>query len=212
MKKSILLVLFALVSMGAFSQVSWSIKGGLNLSTYYGDKSDNSKIKIGGRAGLGMEYAIDDMVSIEPSIYFTDKGAKNSNNLDAFGVKAGADVTYNQLYMEMPVNIKFRFALDKGTNFTIAAGPYIAYGIGGNTTSSENFDILGYKGKVSSDKVGTFDDDGPNLKRFDTGLNLETGLEFDSFLVGIYSEFGVYNLKSGGPENLNFGISVGYKF
>lgn len=42
MKKSILTVLFALICTMGFSQVSFNVKAGLNLSSYIGENSDHT--------------------------------------------------------------------------------------------------------------------------------------------------------------------------
>ena len=55
MKKSILTVLFALICTMGFSQVSFNVKAGLNLSSYIGENSDHSEFKPGARIGVGME-------------------------------------------------------------------------------------------------------------------------------------------------------------
>lgn len=44
MKKSILTVLFALICTMGFSQVSFNVKAGLNLSSYIGENSDHSNL------------------------------------------------------------------------------------------------------------------------------------------------------------------------
>ena len=49
MKKSILTVLFALICTMGFSQVSFNVKAGLNLSSYIGENSDHSEFKPGAR-------------------------------------------------------------------------------------------------------------------------------------------------------------------
>lgn len=54
MKKSILTVLFALICTMGFSQVSFNVKAGLNLSSYIGENSDHSEFKPGARIGVGV--------------------------------------------------------------------------------------------------------------------------------------------------------------
>ena len=58
MKKSILFILFALVSVVGFSQITgWNAKVGMNISNYTGDADMNAK--IGFKLGGGFEYAFD---------------------------------------------------------------------------------------------------------------------------------------------------------
>ena len=63
MKRSFFTVLFALICTLGFSQVSFNVKAGLNLSSYIGENSDNSKFKPGVRLGVGMEYQFNEMVA-----------------------------------------------------------------------------------------------------------------------------------------------------
>lgn len=191
MKKSILLVaLFALFSVASYAQVTFGVKGGVAMSGFMGDNSDNSKVKLAGRAGLGLEYAIDDMVSIQPSLYWSDKGAK-------YGEDNTIKTTWNAMYLELPVDVQLRFNIDRTSNIVVAAGPYVAYGIGGKI-----------KANGTSAEIDTFD----ALKDWDMGLNFEAGLEFNKCLVGIYSEIGLVNTLSGGPKNYTIGLNLGYKF
>lgn len=62
MKKGLIFVLFALVSIVSYSQVSWNAKVGMNLSNV--TQIDDSKVKAGFQAGIGMEYAFNELWSI----------------------------------------------------------------------------------------------------------------------------------------------------
>ena len=67
MKKSILTIIFAFICILGYAQVSFNVKAGLNLSSYIGENSDNSKFKPGVRLGVGMEYQFNEMVALQPS-------------------------------------------------------------------------------------------------------------------------------------------------
>ena len=56
MKKSLLFVLFALVTMVSYSQISWNVKAGMNMSNITGDA--DTDLRIGFNAGVGMEYQL----------------------------------------------------------------------------------------------------------------------------------------------------------
>lgn len=156
MKKRIMLVLFALVvSMSGFAQVSWSVKGGLNMSTYVGKNTDDAKFKPGVRIGVGMEYALSEIMSLQPSLYLSSKGAKFSGSANFLGKDFKGDVTYNQTYLELPVNLQFRFNAAGNTNIVVAGGPYFAYGIGGKTTNTVAAGGNSVKRKsIHSEKMG----------------------------------------------------------
>ena len=110
MKKVFFTVFLALCCTMGFAQLSFNVKAGLNLSSYIGDNSDHSKFKPGARVGVGMEYQFTDLVSLQPSLFFSQKGAKYSEGYDGSIIDADADVKINQLYLELPINVQIRFA------------------------------------------------------------------------------------------------------
>ena len=147
MKKSVLFVLFALISVAGFSQITgWNAKVGMNFSNYTGDLDLNAK--VGFKLGGGFEYAFNDTWSLQPSLFLTSKGAKKDGN------------SINAMYLELPVMAAARFNVADNTNLVVNAGPYFACGIAGKT----KFDL----GNDTERKVDTFGDDA--LKRFDAGV------------------------------------------
>lgn len=187
MKKSILFIMFALVSVAGFSQMKgWNAKLGMNISNYTGDLDLNAK--VGFKLGGGFEYAFDDMWSLQPSLYFTGKGAKK----DA--------LTVNAYYLELPVMAAARFNVADNTNLVVNAGPYFAYGVAG-------------KMKAGGESVKTFSSDGGDFKHFDAGLGVGVSLEFGQIVTGLEGQFGLVDVqKFGNPKNMNFAIVLGYKF
>lgn len=184
MKKSILLVLFVFVSTVAFSQVAWNAKVGMNISNYTGDNDLNAK--VGFKIGGGFEYGFTDIWSLQPSLFLSTKGAKYD------------EVTINAMYLELPIMAAARINVADNTNIVISAGPYLACGVGGNISAGhESYD--------------TFGDEG--LNRFDAGLGIGVAAEFGKIIVGLDGQFGLAEVdKMGNPKNINFSISLGYKF
>ena len=193
MKKGLIFVLFALVSIVSYSQISWNAKVGMNMSNFTGDM--DTDMRIGFNVGVGMEYQFSDMWSIQPSLMFTQKGAKQD------------EVKMNPMYLEIPVLAAARFAIADNQNIVVKAGPYFAFGVAG-------------KVKVGDEK-GDFFGDGDDQyggKRFDCGIGVGVAYEIGKFFVGLDGEFGFTNVvdfKSdnvSNPKNMNFSIGVGYKF
>ena len=182
----ILFVLFALISVAGFSQITgWNAKVGMNFSNYTGDLDMNAK--VGFKLGGGFEYAFDDTWSLQPSLFLTGKGAKK----DA--------LTVNAYYLELPIMGAARFNVADNTNLVVNAGPYFACGIAGKT-------------KIAGESVKTFSDDGVDFKRFDAGLGVGVALEFGRIIAGLDGQFGLVDVqKLGNPKNMNFSIVVGYK-
>ena len=197
MKKGLIFVLFALVSIVSYSQISWNAKVGMNMSNYTGDM--DTDMKIGFNVGVCMEYQFSDMWSIQPSLMLTQKGAKIKED--------GETMKFNPMYLEIPVLAAARFAVADNQNIVVKAGPYFAFGVAG-------------KVKVGDDKADFFGDGDDQFggKRFDCGIGVGVAYEIGKFFVGLDGEFGFTNVvdfKSDGvsnPKNMNFSIGVGYKF
>ncbi|MBP1593671.1 MAG: hypothetical protein H6Q12_689 [Bacteroidetes bacterium] len=205
MKKLLLLLVIILgcnmLTMAQDSKVSWNAKAGLNISNWTGGDSEGTDAKLGFKVGVGMEYAFDNIWSLQPSLFLSTKGTKYSEVIEGYSTK----LTVNQMYLELPVNIQARVHIEGETNLLFSAGPYIAYGIGGKTS----FDIS----NIGTD-IDTFGNDGLGLDEFDAGLGFGVGLEFGKVLVGLDGQVGLTKLKDveGAAKNINFSVTLGYKF
>ena len=189
MKKSVLLILFAMIVSTSFAQVTWNVKAGMNVSSYWDEDAD-TKSKVGFRIGGGMEYAFTEMFSLQPSVFVTSKGVKGK------GVVKG--VTINQVYLETPVMFAVRFKFENDMAIVVSAGSYFAYGIAG-------------KMKLGGEKVSTFGD--ADFERFDLGLGSGVAFEFGKFNVSLDGQFGLLEVyEDSDMRNMNFSIGVGYRF
>ena len=197
MKKGLIFVLFALVSIVSYSQISWNAKVGMNMSNFTGDM--DTDMKIGFNVGVGMEYQFTDMWSIQPSLMLSQKGGKYDVD--------GETVKFNPMYLEIPVLAAARFAVADNQNVVVKAGPYFAFGVAG-------------KVKAGGEKADFFGDGDDQMggKRFDCGVGVGVAYEIGKFFVGLDGEFGFTNVVdfkvdgASNPKNMNFSIGVGYKF
>ena len=154
-------------------------------------------MRVGFNVGVGMEYQFTDMWSIQPSLMFTQKGAKMD------------ELKANPMYLEIPVMAAARFAIADNQNIVVKAGPYFGFGIAG-------------KYKAGGEKIDFFkdtkDEDGDILmegaKTFDAGLGVGVAYEINKFFIDLTGEFGLTKIYDGdgAPKNINFSIGVGYKF
>lgn len=208
MKKNLFLLLFTCFTLVTYSQTSFNVKAGLNLSSFMGSDAEGSKMKPGIRVGLGMEHQFSSLFSIQPSLFLSQKGSKASEDFTLGGTSLKGDVTVNEMYLELPVNAQLKFKVDDKTNFIIATGPYIACGVGGKTTVK-----LSSGSNNAKDKLDTFSDSGMDYRRFDIGWNIGLGLDINHFLVGLDSQLGFTDLvEYASMRNVNVGIYVGYRF
>lgn len=197
MKKNLFLILFALIcSFPVFSQISWNVKAGFNMSNWSKGSSDT---KFDFLCGIGIEYAFDQTWALQPSLLISSKGKKQS-------LSTGT-MTVNQVYAELPVMAAARLRVSDNVNIVLSAGPYFAYGIGGKTSWSN----------IYNDE-NTFENDGlsdvMDLDKFDAGIGSGVALEINKFIISIGGEWGLTNLGSinYSPKNENYTLSVGYKF
>lgn len=225
MKRSIFIILLTLICTTGFAQLSFNAKAGLNMSTYIGKNSEDSKIKAGARLGVGLEYEFNDIISLQPSLFFSQKGSAYSKNID-FGknTHSKTDLIINQLYLEIPINAQFRFEVSDNVNIVFATGPYLAVGVGGKTRFETESDLKILSVDIN-EKYKTFDEDEMDYNRFDAGWNIAAGVEINRFTIDLSTQLGFckivdfnknylgkYFTEIDSPKNANIGISVGYRF
>ena len=201
MKKSILLVLFSLLSIAGFSQVLWNAKVGMNISNFTGDTEMSAKVGV--KLGVGMEYAFNNTWLLQPSLFLSQKGAKGSATVTGNSVEQ----KINAIYFELPIMAAARFKVANSTNIVISAGPYLACGVGGKARTK-----LEWGGSKTDIKEKTDGDDG--LDRFDAGLGIGVAAEFGQIIVGLDGQVGLVKVMEAGgsPKNINCAITLGYKF
>ena len=205
MKK--VLLLFALVAISAVSinaqdNLKWGVMAGMNVSKYTITGFDS---RIGFHAGvkaeLGLSQDANDFAAL-----LTLKGAKIDGG-------ALASMTFNPYYLEVPVRVGYKYAVNDDFALFGSAGPYVAVGLFGKMKAKVDgsiADIAGLDG--NSESADIFGDDG--MKRFDFGLGLKAGVEFSKkYQVAISYDFGLVEVaKDLGMKNRNLMISLGYMF
>src|SRR4249920_798814 len=142
MKKYVLLILpslFALINVYA-QKSSVILRGGLNLaniSVTDGGKVDDAKALTSFQAGFIGDIGLCQFVSLQPGLLITGKGSKTQSGepTDANYFKA----TTNPIYLEVPLNLVFKFGPNDGPNFFAGAGPYLAIGIAGKNKTEGKF-------------------------------------------------------------------------
>lgn len=208
MKKMRFMLVVAMLAMvtSISAQMNLGIKGGVNMSNFYGDELNDNNVKIGFHIGLAADYDFAYNSAIQTGLFFTTKGAKYS---DSFGEDISGDITANPMYLQLPIHYAYKIDVSPGTRVVLHAGPYAAYGVGGKTKAS------GSVGDINAEVDGdVFGDDG-FLKRFDAGLGLGVGLELGALLFDLGWDMGLINIADSDNndfKNQNAYLSVGYRF
>ncbi|MCD8260825.1 MAG: PorT family protein [Bacteroides sp.] len=134
--------------------VTFGITAGANLSTFSGDMK-NTQSLLRYQVGITADILLTDNLYLLTGLDLQTKGAKHSP-------KSAPNVKYNPIYLQLPVNIGYKFDVGPNMRLVINAGPYLAYVIGG-------------KAKSDGNKESVFGNN--KLKRLDYGLMGGAGVE-----------------------------------
>ncbi len=203
------------------------LKGGVNfsnISTTSDGSVNNANTLTTFNVGFIGDIPLADVFSIQTGLYLNGKGSKTESY---FGANQSADyykVKFNPLYLELPANFVIKFPMDNASRFYAGAGPYIAMGIGGKVTGTQNF-----AGVTSTyEKNIQFNNDDPTtseqedasvnkLRRFDYGVNFLAGVEVNRLMLGVGYQLGLAKIGST-QDNTNdknkyriFSLNVGVR-
>jgi hypothetical protein len=208
MKKNILLtvpLLFILLNINA-QKSSLILRGGLNLANVTiseNGRVDDAKTLSSFQAGIIGDLSLGKFVSLQPGLLVTGKGSKTQSGepSDANYYKA----TTNPIYLEVPLNLVFKFGAADGPNFFAGAGPYLAIGIAGKNKTEGKFIGTSFSNESniewSNDDPTTLDyEEGAGfgmMKRFDYGLNGTAGIDLKKAVLSVNYGWGLAKLQSG---------------
>lgn len=202
--KRIIITLFAIFATLAVSaqDLRWGATGGLNFAWAHATEKNSSDCYIGFQLGVMAEMDFSDVLTdgfyLDGRLVYTLKGG------------AWEGFHQNLGYLEIPVNLGYRYHLGDDISLIAGLGPYFGLGILGKSVIEEG------GSKVKTDLFGNA------YKRFDFGLNYKVGVEmwenwqfflgFEHSLMRINKtnfdeEYGGYKLRP-----LNFYIGTAYMF
>lgn len=223
MRKSITVVLLVFCMVfPSFAQLRLTPEAGVNIVKGdwggYGDHISTSA-GVGLRIGMGLRYSFnreDTGWAVQSGLYYTQR--KKSNTSSPLCTHSGdkdeiigfQTSNWRKDYLEMPILLQYAYKFNPDMRLHLAVGPYIAYGIAGKEklfTLSEEGEI-GYPSyNISVSDCNPFKTG--NFKRFDTGANLQLGLEIKNVAILLNYSTNLYkpNLT---PTEHHFSISIGY--
>ena len=212
MKKIFLMMAFVAMTLGAAAQEnSFSVKGGVGLSTL--EDYSGATSKLNWKIGAGYEFRLNDLIGIEPSLMLNSKGYKTDYDLG--GMSSLVDIkneTINLLYVEVPVMCNFHI----NDNWELGAGVYGAYLVDDNSEK----DAVNVIGGVASAFSSVFGDDEKidaddfKAHKVDFGAYAVAKYNFENGLfVGLDYSYGFGELsKFNKGKNMTFGALVGFRF
>ena len=173
-----------MISSAAFAQISIAPEAGLNLSNVWlhdtrGNNDDQSSgdpklgLKIGGLVDIGITRVF----SFQPGLYFSQKGYRlgeyETNGVVLTRADASRRVTLN--YLELPLNVMFKFGPPRRPKFFVGAGVYAAYAVSGKVKYGH---YVGQSSNTSGDLNFGDDDRSDDYRNADFG-----GQVFAGFLL-----------------------------
>jgi len=172
---------------------------GMNLSTLTIETNGidaDPDISPGVRFGGFLEIPVIKNFTFQPQFLFSAKGS--TYNLD------NGDMSLSPVYIEIPAMIVYSFG-SKFVKISIFAGPYFALCMGGYKLASG--------GELNNLNFGT--DDNDDLKLFDAGLNIGTGINIRSLMISAQYGMGLVNISPTAAtemKNQVIGISISSSF
>ena len=196
-----------------------------NQTTKVGDQSQDGKMMIGYRAGVGVEFGITDGFYVNPGVYFLSRGQK-SEATELLGAKV--DATRWLHNVEIPVHVGYRAAIAPGMAVSIQAGPWFSYGfLGKDVYKATGEGTVADLSKKVVDELNKRDNNPykeskvagvtvpASLKPFDLGVGMQAGFEYQQFGLNLGFEYGLLNtsaVENTKVNNMNFYVGLGYRF
>ena len=135
-------------------------------------RSRKSGLNVG--AVVGMQLSHYQPIFFETGLSYIEKGGK--------GTYAGDKFTYSLNYLELPMVLKYKYQFDPMFSLQPFVGGYVAAGVGGKIKD------FGMRQAYSS-----FDDEG--FKRFDGGIRVGCGVQYDFLYAELGYDFGLANIS-----------------
>lgn len=221
MKKQILLLAITTLSIGAYAQTTPTIgvEAGLSSSGMRGDAVNNlndlldfadgmisTRNRTGFYAGINTSIPLGGGISVQPGIYYTQKGYEMNGNFAIKGMEflgANAKAQLQNDYIDIPVLIK----ADLG-GFQVFGGPQVSYLASSKLKATAS--VLGIS--LLNEKMDTKD----QFNSWDMGLTGGIGYQFKSgFNVSAAYNYGLSKVdanKNIAGYNNGFKVGIGIKF
>ncbi|MBQ7512576.1 MAG: PorT family protein [Prevotella sp.] len=194
----------------------YGLRLGLNVATL--NSSNVALLDMGARAGLtfggvfGFQLANSAPLWLETGLFYSEKGGVSSTPLNDVELSYGSTkekVNVNEVkcrlsYLQVPIVVKYSFEMGDDFYMQPFFGGFLSLGVGGKM----KFDTTD---KDKRQANSSFD----YVNRFDGGLRVGCGMEYQMVYVEIGCDFGLANIGKGdfdSVRNQNFHIVAGVNF
>lgn len=182
LQKFLSIAVMLLSAFAASAQFHTSIRVGAAATTF-GDQ----EIKLGMRAGAGVEYQFSNLWGVRSGLFYTMKGATTSTDVLCYNPHKTTKLSY----IDIPFEAQISIGLSSKTQLAIHAGPYLAYMVHSSMPKS-----AGYK-----------------LNRMEVGAGLGVDLSIGHFAITPEIQYGFTKLTNpGSGHNISYALTLGYIF
>lgn len=194
--KLVFLLLLGLLVQNVNAQ-KFGIKGGLNLASmsFSEDMGTSVKSMLGFHIGPVAEIEIQESLFFNTGVLYSMKGAKMD-----YGSEDASTILN---YLEIPLNVAYKFSVGDKSDLFVQAGPYVGYALSGKSKFGDESSSIDFK------------EDG--IKRIDFGLGVGLGIALGPIVPSISYQLGLSNLNDDSEDNMTvknkvLQISVAYMF
>jgi len=178
-----------LSSFARAQDLSFGVKAGLNMANLTDESAGESyKMKTGVALGGFAVYGINDNLSIQPELLYTQKGMEWEDPTASAKVKLD--------YIEIPVLVKYSIESDGSASPFIFAGPAISFLV------SAKIDSTDFKEYMKSTDIGLVLGGGVE---FESGISID--LRYDMGMTKVWDVEG----EDYKDKNIVISLMVGYK-
>ncbi|MCI0751637.1 MAG: PorT family protein [Flammeovirgaceae bacterium] len=167
--KRLLIILFVLVTAGSYAQVTFGLKGGLNIANTkvsFGGLELDTDPKIGFHIGGFMNYALSDNLVLQPELIYNSVGGTSTY---VEPPDYSEEYEWNPSYLSIPVMLKYNI----NEKFNLQGGLQLGLLVGGKLKYTEN--DFGFILTTETD-VDTF------VNGTDISLNLGAGFNINEMI------------------------------
>ena len=208
---------------------NFAIRNSNHFYNYNYDATDNpyesntitSSPQAGINAGVMFEISFNRFISLQPDIVFVfQNGNSNEYYYKSNFSNKNENIWINQnlLYLNVPVNVKFKFPITQKMKAFMLLGPSFNTGIFGTDfkVRKEQKSSIESDFTLKKEKLGETFGKAGYLSRFDFAINYGAGLEFlDKMFVSVEFNQGLLNLAKDRKNGAHFknsciSINVGY--
>lgn len=189
------------------------VTAGMNVSNITNSEMDAA---VGFSVGARGQYFITDGLYFGFGAIISQKGSRIEEAEEANGIEATITGTSRPGYLNIPLQIGYRFDFGNDMGLFLETGPQLGIGLWGKNkveASSDDARIDEYLDELNFEEDFFGDTDDGYAKRFELGWNVRAGFDIKQFQIGLGYEQGLTTLyKYGKNRNWAFNIGLTYHF